>query len=143
MIGVPKRIIPVTLLLATVGASAAGVTAAPAWAPSVHVASVHKFGKILVAPSGMTLYYFTVDKHDKSACFGQCAHLWPPLMLPAKMKAPSKPKGLPGTLGAIKRGKGRQLTYDGRPLYTYIKDKKSGQTTGQGVGNVWFVVKVK
>jgi predicted lipoprotein with Yx(FWY)xxD motif len=33
-----------------------------------------------------------------------------------------------------------QVTYNGYPLYYYIKDAKPGDITGQGVGNVWYVI---
>ena len=31
--------------------------------------------------------------------------------------------------------------YDGMPLYYWVKDKKPGDVTGDGVGSVWHVVK--
>ena len=33
-----------------------------------------------------------------------------------------------------------RLTYDGAPLYTFVKDKKPGDRTGQGAYGVWWVV---
>ncbi|MBI3573450.1 hypothetical protein HY090_00175 [Candidatus Kaiserbacteria bacterium] len=32
------------------------------------------------------------------------------------------------------------MTYNSKPLYLYKKDVKSSDTTGQGVGGVWYVV---
>jgi predicted lipoprotein with Yx(FWY)xxD motif len=32
------------------------------------------------------------------------------------------------------------ITYDKKPLYYWVKDTKPGDTTGQNVGTVWFVV---
>jgi hypothetical protein len=32
------------------------------------------------------------------------------------------------------------VTYNHMPLYYWIKDKASGDTTGQGNNNVWYVV---
>ncbi len=50
--------------------------------------------------------------------------------------------GLQGTFGVITRSDGgRQVTFNGIPLYLYAKDVKPGDTNGQGVGNIWFVVK--
>ncbi len=134
--------IPLFLLLVALFVSATGVSAATAHSATCHVVRNHRYGKILVDPKGMTLYIFTVDKHGKSACVGECSKVWPPFLLPKGMKAPVKPKGLSGKLGTIARGGHRQVTYNGRPLYYYAKDKKSGETLGQGVGQVWFVVKV-
>jgi len=34
-----------------------------------------------------------------------------------------------------------QVTYNGIPLYYYSKDTKPGDTTGEGVGGIWHVVK--
>jgi hypothetical protein len=36
-----------------------------------------------------------------------------------------------------------QLTYNGHPLYTFVNDKKPGDTNGEGVkafGGSWFAV---
>ena len=33
-----------------------------------------------------------------------------------------------------------QATYNGWPLYYYAKDKQPGDTTGQDVGKVWYVI---
>lgn len=37
-------------------------------------------GRILVNSRGHTLYLFGKDRHGKSACSGQCATFWPPLI---------------------------------------------------------------
>jgi predicted lipoprotein with Yx(FWY)xxD motif len=34
----------------------------------------------------------------------------------------------------------RVVTYNHMPLYYYIKDSQPGDTTGQGVGSVWYVI---
>jgi hypothetical protein len=31
-------------------------------------------------------------------------------------------------------------TYNKMPLYYWVKDTKPGDTTGEGVGSVWFVI---
>jgi predicted lipoprotein with Yx(FWY)xxD motif len=91
-------------------------------------------GKVLVDARGRTLYLFEKDKHGRSACYGACATYWPPLLSPAKPR--------PGTgvraslLGLAKRTNGkRPVTYAGHPLYTFIADKKAGQTNGEGLTN--------
>jgi predicted lipoprotein with Yx(FWY)xxD motif len=43
-----------------------------------------KLGDILVDGDGRTLYVFTKDQGDKSACSGQCADNWPALVGDAK-----------------------------------------------------------
>ena len=47
-------------------------------------------------------------------------------------------------LGTTKRADGRmQVTYNGHPLYTFVKDTKKGQTNGEELkafGAEWYVV---
>ena len=99
-------------------------------------------GSILVDSTGHTLYLFKADVGAKSACTGACATAWPPLLAKGK---PTAGTGLTASeLGTIKRSGGnRQVTYNGHPLYLFIKDQKAGQTTGQGVtafGAPWFAL---
>lgn len=99
-------------------------------------------GSILVDSSGRTLYLFKADVGGKSACSGACATAWPPLLVTAK---PTAGGGLTASkLGTITRSDGtQQVTYNGHPLYLFVKDAKPGQTTGQGVtafGAAWFAL---
>ncbi len=91
-------------------------------------------GNVLVDARGRTLYLFDKDKHGRSACYGACATYWPPLLSPAK---PRPGRGVHASLlGVTKRSNGkRQVTYAGHPLYTFIADKKAGQTNGEGLNN--------
>jgi len=60
-----------------------GVTAAAALA-STNASTLSlrttNAGKALVAANGRTLYLFTADEGRKSACYGKCASVWPPLI---------------------------------------------------------------
>ncbi len=97
-----------------------------------------KLGKILTDARGMTLYRYTKDPPDQSVCTGGCARAWPPLTISG---SPDLAEGIPGQLGVITRADGtRQVTYNHMPLYYYAADRQPGETTGQGVGNVWYVV---
>jgi predicted lipoprotein with Yx(FWY)xxD motif len=50
-------------------------------------------------------------------------------------------EGIGGTLGSVTRLDGnQQVTYDGKPLYYFVRDAAPGQTNGQGVCNVWYVI---
>jgi predicted lipoprotein with Yx(FWY)xxD motif len=91
-------------------------------------------GKVLVDARGRTLYMFEKDKHGRSACYGACATYWPPLASSAK---PRPGKGVRASLlGVTKRTNGkRQVTYAGHPLYTFIADKRAGDTNGEGLTN--------
>jgi predicted lipoprotein with Yx(FWY)xxD motif len=47
-----------------------------------------------------------------------------------------------GDWGIITRDDGtKQWTYKGRPLYAWTKDKAPGDTTGDGVNDVWHLAK--
>jgi predicted lipoprotein with Yx(FWY)xxD motif len=124
-------------------AATPATTAAPSTAAVVKTATATVAGKsetILTDAKGMTLYYYTPDKGGKVTCTGGCATAWPPLMLPAGTTKPTG-TGLTGTLGSVPGATGgMQVTYNGWPLYGWIKDKAPGDTTGQGVGGNWFVV---
>lgn len=90
-------------------------------------------GKTFVDAKGMTLYTFDKDAGGKSACNGQCAANWPPLMAEA---------GAADMCGwtVITRDDGsKQWAYDGKPLYGWIKDAKPGDVTGDGFNGVWHV----
>jgi predicted lipoprotein with Yx(FWY)xxD motif len=102
--------------------------------------------KILVTSKGMTLYVFAIDKPKLSNCYGTCAKFWPPLMVPASTQPATSMPGIPGKFGTTTRTDGtHQLTFNGAPLYTFIKDKDAGDMYGQGlyaVGGYWWAVVV-
>lgn len=111
---------------------------------TVMTRKVKKLGVILVNSRGRTLYMFVPDHRKRVTCQGTCAVIWPPL----KIKKGHRPtaggaarRKLLGTDG--NPGGGRVVTYNHWPLYTYIKDHKPGQATGQGVknsGGLWYVL---
>ncbi len=89
-----------------------------------------------VDSKGMTLYTFAKDKAGKSMCNAECAKNWPPLMATSADKST-------GEWTVIKRDDGTmQWAYDGKPLYTFIMDKKAGDMNGEGkMDGAWKVVK--
>jgi predicted lipoprotein with Yx(FWY)xxD motif len=86
--------------------------------------------------AGMTLYTFDKDSAGKSACNGACATNWPPLM--AGSAAASG-----GEWTVVTRDDGsKQWAYKGKPLYTWSKDQKPGDKTGDGfANNAWHTAK--
>jgi predicted lipoprotein with Yx(FWY)xxD motif len=89
---------------------------------------------VLANAKGMTLYTFAKDMKDMSHCSGPCAQNWPPLAAPAD----AKPVG--SWTIVTRDDKTRQWSYKGQPLYTWIKDTKPGETSGDGVGmGAWKV----
>jgi predicted lipoprotein with Yx(FWY)xxD motif len=94
----------------------------------------------LTDSKGMTLYYYTKDTDGNSACYGGCATAWPIFYAPT-VSVPSNLKA--ADFGTITRTDGtKQTTYMGWPLYYWQKDAKAGDMTGEGVGKVWYVLKV-
>jgi len=94
-------------------------------------------GTVLVDPDGMTVYVFTNDVAGESTCYDSCADTWP--AVPADVPISSDLDS--AMFGATTRTDGtEQLTVGGQPLYLYAPDSAPGDTTGQGVGEVWFVV---
>ena len=104
--------------------------------PTVSAATVSGVGTVLVDASGMTLYVYQRDSGGTSSCTGSCATAWPPLLLTAGQSTATAGSGIDaGELGTITRSDGStQVTYGGKPLYTYQGDASAGQATGQGVG---------
>lgn len=110
-------------------------------AATVGVASTAALGEYLVASNGMTLYRYTGDTPGVSNCSGTCAVNWPPYAR-ATTGSLTASNAATGTLATITRPDGTmQITYDDMPLYFWKDDKKPGDTSGQDVGGVWFVVK--
>ncbi len=94
-------------------------------------------GTVLVDPEGFTVYVFLNDTNGESTCYDSCAATWP--AVPGDTAISSD---LDSSLfGTTTRTDGaEQLTVAGQPLYRYAPDANPGDTGGQGVGDVWFVV---
>jgi predicted lipoprotein with Yx(FWY)xxD motif len=91
----------------------------------------------LVNDAGMTLYTFDRDVggSGKSVCNGPCAVNWPPLR--ATTDTPPN-----AAWQIVTRDDGsKQWAYQGKPLYTWLKDTKPGDRTGDGVNNAWRVAR--
>ena len=106
---------------------------------SLNIASDPKLGKILVGNNGMTLYIFTKDTADTSNCNADCLKKWPALTTQGN---PTLGEGVDASLvGTATLADGSQVvTYNHMPLYYWYKDTKAGDTNGQGVGEVWYVL---
>lgn len=109
---------------------------------TLNTATNPTLGSILVGPNGMTLYMYSKDTQNKSNCTGPCAVNWPPYTVTATSASNlAGALNVTGKIGTTTRADGTmQVTYNGQPLYYYIKDKNPGDVTGQNVGGVWFVV---
>ncbi len=105
----------------------------------VKLAQNDTLGQYLADEKGMTLYLYTKDSPNTSVCYDKCATAWPPLLTSG---APMGADGVDASLlGTTTRTDGSmQVTYNSWPLYYWFKDQKPGDTAGQLVGGVWFVV---
>lgn len=134
---------PVSILPTATSSPTTAPTTAPTMAAAeevvLQVATDPALGKILVDGKGMTLYMFTMDEPDKSNCAGDCLVKWPPLLTQG---SPKLGEGVDDSLvGTAKMADGSLIvTYNGMPLYYWFKDTKPGDTSGQNVGEVWYVV---
>lgn len=105
---------------------------------TVALSSADEIGDFLTSADGMTLYTFANDEAGVSNCTGDCAENWPPFTVGENAKLVAG-TGIEGELATIAReDDSLQLTYNGMPLYLWKDDKAPGDTTGQGVGDVWF-----
>lgn len=95
-----------------------------------------------VNSAGFTVYVFDKDLTDPghSTCNGNdgCTQNWPPVRPPSGVT-------LSGQFATITRDDGTtQLTFAGRPLYTFVVDTAPGQTNGDGVnafGAIWHIAR--
>jgi predicted lipoprotein with Yx(FWY)xxD motif len=106
--------------------------------PTVKIASKAGLGNYLVNKMGWTLYWSTKDSPGKSVCEGPCLEKWPTffrksITVPAELKAKD--------FGTLTRPDGtKQTTFRGYPLYYWANDMAGGDTKGQGVNGIWFVI---
>jgi predicted lipoprotein with Yx(FWY)xxD motif len=150
-----KLLVPAVLgalLLAACGSSSSSTSAAasaPASSPASSGVSVSLVksaansmlgSTVLVNAQGLTLYHLSGEQNGKWICTSAaCVGVWHPLTA----KSATALKGSVGSLGTVKRPDGMtQVTYKGMPLYTFVKDVKPGQATGQGIKDVgtWTAV---
>jgi len=100
-------------------------------------------GSILATGGGATLYDFGPDTPTHSACLNDgCVYQWPPYIVTGTVRVGPGVNG--SLLGTVKRpGGAEQLSYNGHPLYTYIRDVEPGMITGQAIdqnGGPWYVL---
>ena len=118
-----------TLVLAATAALAAGCAN---WRP--YQSEEVRTGMVSDWYNHVTVYTFDKDTPNQSNCDPYCASFWPPYR-PAASDRPV------GDFTIIKRADGSpQWAYKGMPLYTYVKDTKTGDKNGDGVNGVWHVV---
>lgn len=114
------------------GGSSNAASTAPAQSSTgsetVSTKSVSGVGTVLVDSKGNVLYTNNQDTASKMACTAACQAIWPPLMAPSGGQPTSSDSAVQAKL-AVANG---QVTFDGKPLYTFVSDSP-GQATGNGV----------
>ena len=146
----PRRM-PVTLALALgIATSMAAAQGTPDAAARLQVAESPNFGAYLTDAKGYALYLFTADEQGRnghpaaSACYEDCAGAWPPLLATDSLPTVSGEGIDSALLGVTERQDGlKQVTYNGWPLYSFVKDQEPGQTEGQDVksfGGEWYLM---
>jgi predicted lipoprotein with Yx(FWY)xxD motif len=128
-----RAILPIVAILAAAGLFASLATAQTT-KRVVKEAHSQSLGKtVLTANNGLTLYTLSAEKHGTFICKGSCLKDWHPLVV-AKGVTPAGPVAL----GTIKRPDNglRQVTFEGRPLYTFDEDTKKGDANGEGFKDV-------
>jgi predicted lipoprotein with Yx(FWY)xxD motif len=138
-------------ILAACSSQAGGATTGPATNPpgttaaggglTLALSTSATLGSYVAGKDGMSLYVFGKDTATTSACntASDCQTTWPPLTV-ASASDVTAGSGVTGTLGTITRADGTlQVTLGGHPLYYYSGDGKAGDTTGQGLFDLWYV----
>jgi predicted lipoprotein with Yx(FWY)xxD motif len=100
-------------------------------------------GTILTDAKGMTLYYFITDipASGASTCYAaaNCSKFWPIFSVENVVVSPPLNAA---AFASITRTDGtKQTTYNGWPLYYFLKDTKPGDVTGENVLKTWYVAK--
>jgi predicted lipoprotein with Yx(FWY)xxD motif len=135
-----------TGLVCTVTACGGGGGGSPENVPALMLSANARVGTHLVDGSGRSLYYFGKDVPasgpnaavSNCAAANGCAALWPSFHV-----GPGARQGINAQdVGEIVRSDGRQqTTYRGWPLYYYAGDARPGDINGEGIDDIWFVLR--
>jgi len=113
------------------GSASTGAAGAVGGAAALSTRQVSGVGTVLVDQSGKTVYTSDQEAGGKILCTGGCLSFWFPVTA-ASSAAPSAPGGVTGTLNTIQRPDNGQMqvTYNGKPLYTFRLDQAPGDAHG-------------
>lgn len=115
------------------------ITSSIAAESGIKIMQKEKLGKFLATEDGMTLYSYSRDNKNVSNCIEGCALNWPPYY--ADLTSPVEGFEA-GDFAVMNREDGRrQTTFKGMPLYRFINDRYPGDTFGNGIGDVWSIVR--
>jgi predicted lipoprotein with Yx(FWY)xxD motif len=115
--------------------------AAPVGIPTdkLVAATLPQMGSVVTDANGWVLYRFDKDTASAtaSACNGQCATVWPPVLTDGNPTLQGIRADLVGTV--VRDDGASQVTLGGWPLYRYVGDTTPGTWKGQMVNGTWFV----
>lgn len=118
----------------TQGATAPAVAAATS-PTSLQLVTAGAPAPYLGDNAGRALYYLEGDT-DGSKCTGDCTRAWPPFL--AGQAMPTGGANLQAGIAVIDRAEGgRQITYNGHPLYHYAADTSADRAAGNGIRDQW------
>ncbi|MGE5691070.1 MAG: hypothetical protein ACM33B_11010 [Pseudomonadota bacterium] len=113
------------------GGSAQGAAGA---APTVSADTVDAVGAVLVDARGSALYAADQETGGMVRCTASCTAIWEPLTVGGGM--PTAGDGLGDRIGVVERPDGgRQVTFEGRPLYRFVEDPSPRTVTGNGLAD--------
>lgn len=131
-------------------AFAACLLTAPAFAQdaaTVTVAQHEEYGQYLADAGGRALYLFTADTQGdgetapQASCSEACLDAWPPLYTEGEPQAGEEVDA--SLLGTVQHDGKMMVTYNGWPLYYFVRDDNSSQPAGQDIhsfGGAWYLV---
>jgi predicted lipoprotein with Yx(FWY)xxD motif len=118
-------------LAVAVGATALAALAGCASTTSMNAPADCRAGMLADWHGHKTLYTLDADSKDTSVCNEYCATVWPPLRASAADKSS-------GAWSTFRRTDGTyQWAYNGKPVYTFAKDAKTGDKTGDNLKGPW------
>jgi len=81
-------------------------------------------GRMITTYKGFSVYVSDADEPGKSNCTGKCLSDWDPVVAPQTAKAK-------GEWSVVERSPGiKQWAYRGKPLYTYVHERRARAVTG-------------
>ena len=129
-----------TLRIAAVALAAAGWSAVAFVPATAGAASGHASNALVISAVNTTSVGTVLDnrttlytlKPSSTACAAACLKTWPEVLLPKGVTRATAGSGVVASkLGTIARAGGLfQVTYGGKPLYRFFKDKAPGQVKG-------------
>jgi predicted lipoprotein with Yx(FWY)xxD motif len=115
------------------GGNSAGGGGSTSGAQTVQTQTVGSMSDVLTNSAGKPLYVTDQESGGTVMCStSACTAIWVPLTVPNGTQ-PTASSAVSSHLGTVMRPDGTtQVTWDGKPLYTFSFDHAAGQVTGDG-----------